>query len=81
MSYEKYMNCSPMTDGKEMRNFFDDDEAIEVGSKVKVNGYSMFEAWGRPGTVVRLLTNYEKAEVDFHDGCIAVIQTKDLRLV
>lgn len=34
-TYEDYMMCGPMTDGEEMRNFFDDDDDEEEENENK----------------------------------------------
>ena len=73
MKYEDYMYCSPMTDGKEMRSFFDD---FEIGDSVTVRGESFL--YGK-GTVIEILDNCNKAVVRFSDG-ISYIPVNELRL-
>ena len=61
--YESYMWSQPMTDGEEMRSFFND---FEVGDRVAIIG-EFFLLHGK-GTIVEILDNCNKAVVNFPDG-------------
>ena len=71
-TYEEYMYCSPMTDGEEMRSFFND---IEVGDKVIVINEAL--TYGK-GVVVEIMN--DKAVVDFPNGIRNNIHVNELRL-